>query len=613
MNRTFLQSKLTATVAAGILFSGPLYAAPEGATGTVFEDLNGNGTWDGSEPTLSGVLVSNGRDVVQTDGEGKWSLPVLDQEPFTFFSVVKPTGYEVPVDKNNLPQFYYLHQPDGSPSGLRFAGIEPTGELPESINFALMPAEESDKFKAIMIADPQPMSDKEVTYVRDDFVSQVIGTEAVMGITHGDIMFDDMSLFPRYNAIIGKARIPWYNVPGNHEINFLAESDTYATETFKRYFGPTYYAHEYGQVLFITLDSTYYEGTNPDDVRGRGSYRGHIPEQQLVWLKNLVQYFPKDKLVVISTHIPYTDPFDDSPGVNTDNRQNLFEIICGKFDNVVSFSGHTHENYHVYYDGQGACANTNNGEGWHENVLTTVSGAWWSGPFDERGIPTSVQRDGTPNGWHELVVNGNQYESNYVPMEKQAELQMRIMCDTGFHGIDEDGSRDYNLGEIFNCRITKDQVLATDLHVDFFDGGPKSTVKFEVAGQTVEMTRTPYVDIHVQQLYQRADDKKSWVNGETSDHIWVADLPAYAITPGLHSIKVTATDEYGREHLGYRTLEVASFSNSEATSSAKNLGATAASETDASPDTCTLEQLEHIKKYGCDPEENLCGAYSQQL
>lgn len=464
-----------------------------------------------------------------------------------------------------------------------------------------------------MIADPQPMSDKEVTYVRDDFVLQVIGTEAVLGIAHGDIMFDDMSLFPRYNAIIGKVGIPWYNVPGNHEMNFLAESDTYATETFKRFFGPTYYAHEYGQVLFITLDSTYYEGTNPDDVRGRGGYIGHIPDQQLVWLRNLVQYVPQDKLVVVSTHIPYTDPFSDSPGVNTDNRQTLFEIVCGMFDNVVSFAGHTHENYHVYYDAQGACSNTNGGKGWHENVLTTVSGAWWSGPFDERGIPTSVQRDGTPNGWHELVVNGNQYVTNYVPMEKQPELQMRIMCDTEFHGIDENGSRDFNLGEVFNCRISKDQVFATALHVDSFDGGPNSSVEFEVAGQAVEMARTPYVDIHVQQLYQRADDKKTWVNGETSDHIWVADLPADAVVPGLHTIKVTATDEYGRDHVGYKVLEVASFSSHESTSNALSFGLQTQSETESAAPICTPEQLEHIETYGCDEEENLCEVCGQQI
>lgn len=211
------------------------------------------------------------------------------------------------------------------------------------------------------------------------------------------------------------------------------------------------------------------------------------------------------------------------------------------------------------------------------------------------------------------MVNGNQYVTNYVPMEKQPELQMRIMCDTEFHGIDENGSRDFNLGEVFNCRISKDQVFATALHVDSFDGGPNSSVEFEVAGQAVEMARTPYVDIHVQQLYQRADDKKTWVNGETSDHIWVADLPADAVVPGLHTIKVTATDEYGRDHVGYKVLEVASFSSHESTSNALSFGLQTQSETESAAPICTPEQLEHIETYGCDEEENLCEVCGQQI
>ena len=54
----------------------------------------------------------------------------------------------------------------------------------------------------------------------------------------GDILFDDLSMFPRYNALIAQIGIPWYNVPGNHELNFEAESDEDSLETFKRFFGP---------------------------------------------------------------------------------------------------------------------------------------------------------------------------------------------------------------------------------------------------------------------------------------------------------------------------------------------------------------------------------------
>ena len=314
------------TLASGVLLWSGLQAAPSGAdltgpgrnavtsttnaTGVVFHDLNGNGSLDAGEPGIAQVLVTNGLDVVQTGADGRYTLPVTDE---TILSIVKPAGYKVSVDKDNLPQFYYIHQPNGTPPELNlgYPGIDPTGPLPPSIDFPLIAVAESDQFKALMIADPQPQTSAEVDYIRDDFVSEVIGIDAVFGKTHGDIMFDDLSLFPRYNAVMAQVGIPWWNVPGNHEINFPSPNDHYATETFKRYYGPTYYAHEYGQAFFITLDTTYYEGTNPADSRGRGAYRGHLPEEQVIWLRNLLPYIPVDKLIVVSTHIPWAHPFED--------------------------------------------------------------------------------------------------------------------------------------------------------------------------------------------------------------------------------------------------------------------------------------------------------------
>jgi hypothetical protein len=77
---------------------------------------------------------------------------------------------------------------------------------------------------------------------------------ATGAMTMGDIAFDEMSLLPRINALIGQIGIPWYNVPGNHEINFLASDDERLLETFKRYYGPPYYSFNYGDVHYVVLD-----------------------------------------------------------------------------------------------------------------------------------------------------------------------------------------------------------------------------------------------------------------------------------------------------------------------------------------------------------------------
>ena len=204
----------------------PILAAVSSGTvsGTVYEDRSGGVRRQPSDPGIAGVLVSNGRDVVKTDAAGRYSLPV-DDESIIF--VIKPTGYALPVDDEMLPRFYYIHQPAGSPQSLnlRYRGIDPTGPLPDSVDFALKKADEPQKFDVIVFTDPQPESEVEVNFIRDDVVNSLIGNAtAAFGMTTGDIMFDDLSLYPRLNRIVGQIGLPWYNIGGNHDLNYAAPS-----------------------------------------------------------------------------------------------------------------------------------------------------------------------------------------------------------------------------------------------------------------------------------------------------------------------------------------------------------------------------------------------------
>ena len=141
---------------------------------------------------IPNVMVSNGLDVVKTGANGDWSLPVRDGDSVF---VIKPAGWALPLDRTtNLPRFAYVHAPSGSPElGFRFAGMPATGPLPNSIDFALRRQDEPARFDAVLFTDPQPESLHEVGYIRDDVVSVVDASQAAFGITHGDIMFDDLS------------------------------------------------------------------------------------------------------------------------------------------------------------------------------------------------------------------------------------------------------------------------------------------------------------------------------------------------------------------------------------------------------------------------------------
>ena len=180
--------------------------------------------------------------------------------------VIKPAGYAVPLDEETrLPRFSYIHQPEGTPSGLDllYPGLAPTGPLPESVDFALIKTKEPRRFDAVLFTDPQPESHAEIDFIRDDVAYGLNGIEAAFGITAGDIMFDDLSLYGRYNRIIGQIGLPWWNIGGNHDLNFEAPSARYCRETFKRVFGANYYAFEYGDTLFLMLDNVDYLGADP--------------------------------------------------------------------------------------------------------------------------------------------------------------------------------------------------------------------------------------------------------------------------------------------------------------------------------------------------------------
>jgi hypothetical protein len=544
----------TVSLAAASLPGRPAFAggAPD-VSGIVFEDRSATGLRQAGDRGIPGVLVSNGREVVRTDAGGRYTLPV-DEEAIVF--VIKPAGYAVPTNDDRLPQFYYIHQPKGSPSqlDLRFRGIDPTGLLPHSIDFPLRKVDEPTTFDVLLFTDPQPESDVELSFVRDDIINSVIGTQAAFGVTMGDIMFDDLSLYGRHNRIFAQIGIPWYNVAGNHDLNFEAPDSKYSRETFKRIYGPSYYAFEYGSALFIMLDNVEYLGADTNKANKSGKYRGRIGEQQLTFVSNVLSATPTDRLVVIGLHIPlatYVDPKD--PVQNTVDRPELLKLLTDR-SSAVSFSGHTHTTEHHYFGVEDGYAGS---VPHHHHVLTAVSGSWWSGPFDHRGIAVADSRDGSPNGFHVLSITGNRYTTRFIPAKEPNARQMRIMIESGFHGADKELYRDFRIGALLGSPISRDAAFAARVIVNFFDGGPRTTVEYQIGKRDpIKMQREERPDPFVQEEFARNEaTKKPWVKAVSSSHIWTARLPP-DLEVGTHCLHVRVIDEYANEHRDHLVIEV---------------------------------------------------------
>ncbi len=500
------------------------HAPTETARGVVFDDANKNGTRDEGEPGLAGIKVSNGKEIVKTDADGRYAIEV-DSDTILF--VIKPRNWQVPMGENQLPQFYYIHKPAGSPPNFKFAGVKPTGPLPKSIDFPLHRNQEPDKFKAILFGDPQPSNIKEVEYIAHDVVEQIIaaeGHDASFGVTLGDIVFDDLYVMQPLNQAIALIGIPWYNVIGNHDLNLDAPDDKLSDETFESIYGPTYYSFDHGPAHFLVLDDVVWVAAHDGK---KAHYHGGLGEKQIEFVKNDLAGIPEDQLVVLLMHVPIQEVKD---------RQDLYRLIEQR-PATVSISAHRHFMEHRLIGKE---------DGWrgkekhHHIINVTVSGSWWRGQKDERGIPHATMSDGAPNGYSIMEFDGNKYRLEFRAAGRPAEHQMNIYAP-----------------EV----VAKSKLAETTVTVNVFGGADDSQVSMRIGqGDWISMKQSPGLDpgFMAEKEREAALKDRTWTelpSPHQTRHLWKATLPS-SLGTGTHLIEVRAIDRSGKEAVDQRIIRV---------------------------------------------------------
>lgn len=490
------------------------------ARGVVFDDADASGTRDPGETGLPGIRVSNGREIVLTDDDGRYEISVDDDD---ILFVIKPRGWMTPLDQNNLPRFYYIHKPAGSPAGLKFAGVDPTGPLPESIDFALTPHEEPDHFRAVLFGDPQPRNVEEVEYLAHDVVEELVGVDASFGVTLGDIVFDDLSVFGPYIETVALIGLPWYNVLGNHDQNYDVPSDGLADETYERHFGPATYSFDYGPVHYVVVDNVFFY-RNAED---KPAYRGGITEEQMRFMVRDLEHVSKDRLIVYMMHIPLTA---------VPERAEFFDIIK-EYPHTLSISAHTHTLEHHFL---GEAHGNHSGRPHHHYVAVTACGSWWQGAPDDRGIPAATMADGAPNGYTIVTFDGSAYSMEFKAAGRPADEQMHIWAPE---------------------EVSAGELVSTEVVVNVYAGSERSIVELRVSGgEWVRLRHERRQDPYYLAM-------KSLEEGPTpppgrrlpkpadSTHIWVGTLPD-GLTPGGHLIEVRTIDMFGRQRRAERVIRV---------------------------------------------------------
>ena len=556
------------TCAALLLSNVSLASAAADISGTVFWDKNGNGLREKGEPGIAGVSVSNSREVVQSNGQGRYTLPAYD-EMAVFIS--KPAGYAPPLGENNIPRFFYIHQPAGSPPEIQqYPGLAPTGPLPASIDFPLHKVREADSFKAVFLGDTQVYNDTELAYFRDTTVKEVAESDAVVAVTLGDNIGDKLSLYPRFISVMKELGIPYYLTAGNHDMNLDAPDDAHSLDTFKSQYGPAYYSFNYGRVHFVVLDSIVYPSTLSS------SYHGEIDDTQLQWLINDLRQVPKDRLIVLNMHIPlvsYIDRLAANHQVN--NREEIYELLAGR--RVLSLGGHTHTLEHFQPGDEE--------EGWGQPtpitqiIVGASCGSWWSGDFTDAGVPFSYQRDGGPKGHMIIEFNGNQYTDSFKASGLAADRQMNLSLRTDSFLAWYEALRTWQnsdpasrpaappvtLHDLGDQRVLTPEDLTSPnlaLVANIWNGSTASQVTCQYDDRLPEQaqrdknTADPFALRTQAYVFRYADGFTLW-NGTQlpappqplppflqttgSTHVWTCAVPD-DLTPGSHQVRVQSTD-----------------------------------------------------------------------
>lgn len=496
--------------------------------GYVYEDINHNHKKERSEKGIPKVAVSNGQDVVLTDEKGYYELMVGDDN---IIFVIKPSGYELPLNECNQPQFYYIHKPNGSPESYKYKGLASTGQLPKSVDFGLLPAEQKNAFTSLIYGDPQPYNDNEIDYFRRGIVEETKRLKNLsFGLTLGDLVGDTLDLHKSYIGAVKENGLPWFNVMGNHDMNYEAVADSLSDETFEANFGPATYAFNYGKAHFIVMDDIIYP-----DPRDNNGYWGGFRPGQLEFLKNDLKYVDKDRLIVIAFHIPLFnengDTFRDS------DRKQLFNLLHD-YPNALLLSAHTHYQMHYFHGKDDGCLRP---QPIHEYNVGTTSGDWYSGALNAQGIPVSTMRDGTPKGYLLLNIDGNKYTLDYRVAGKPADYQIAV----------------------YTPRVLKrNKRTSASIYANFFIGYENDKVEYRVDnGEWKTMRRIKEIDPDLMRTVQDFDYETTIIPGKRPSnpvqctHLWNATIPTH-LSAGNHTVEVKATDMFGRTHFQTTTYRL---------------------------------------------------------
>lgn len=534
-------------------FSIPARAAAPPAAGcaggTVFEDRNGNGRPDTGEPGLAGIAISDGRTVERTGSDGRYRMSASGDRPLF---LLKPATHVLRERGNGLPD-YWRDAGDG------VANESEKNSAPRCRPFALAPfvasPDRREGLGVLVFGDPQVKSAADVGHFERDIIEPLMqdaaidmghgfgrfhfkGTGADLGLSLGDIVDDELSLYPDVIAATTRLGVPWLHAPGNHDLDPAAGTDAASLSTFRNHFGPDTFAWEEPEATFIVLDDVIHlPGTRP-------GYIGGLRDDQFEFLDAYLPSVPRDRLLVLALHIPLFDT-GGRETFRAADRQRLFGLLA-RFPKVLVLSAHSHVQQHVWH---GVEAGWPGDSPLHEYNVGATCGAFWSGAPDDAGIPDATMADGTPNGYARLrVTAGGDYSLAWHPARLEAGDPTRTQA-MHLHAPRVLRRGAYPAWGVYANVYMGDADTRVEYRVD---GGPWQPMRRVVQPDPALLAENARDDAsEALRGFDRSPEAKQ------SSHLWRGALPT-DLDAGAHRVEVRAFDRWHgeqRAEVGYRLDE----------------------------------------------------------
>ncbi len=492
---------------------------------------------------ISGVAVSDGVTVVNSDNEGKYRIMSDKAKGYVFIS---------------LPGNYTIETNNGTPGFFRPLLLSP--DKLEVHDFILKPCD-NNSYSVIIHTDQHLVDRTEDilqfdNYVLPDILESISSRKKegrnAYSISLGDIGWEQFwrsNNFGLSDAVkkINSIGIPIFHVMGNHDNDPYLSGDWNCSGIFRETIGPTYYSFNIGQIHFIVLDNVIYNNIGASSAEmGDRSYDRAISSDQLAWLTaDLAHVKDKSAPLIICGHVPFmSEP--KLVGGKEEIKRNLLNMVdlercLEEFKDITFFSGHYHRNFNIDSPFR---------EGMREFNVASLSGTlWWTrkSGYSNHHVCT----DGSPGGYGILDVDGKHFRYTYKGVGYSEDNQFRIYDLNTIH-IAESSISNPKYADKVKEYAGRYYTPASDneILVNVFNWGPGWKIEITEEGKPLSVTRIRDKDpLHIlsyecQRLsHGYIPTSTSTLLTQNTSHIFSANADK-----ATSSIKVTVTDNYGRSY-----------------------------------------------------------------